>query len=415
MSVQDTPVPRALIPERKMMYYLFLLGFFAIFSTTISKNPVLPLFSQAIGADSTVIGLIAAFSPLAGILFSFPVGVISDRIGRKRLLVASGVVFLIAPVLYLFITAPVWLIPVRFFHGMATAILGPVISAVIAERFPDTKGEMLGQYASATLIGRTLAPLAGGAIITCFVMYPGLLPYRLVYVAAALAAVPVFVMTLLYTEKQSLPLNTLPFSVFRESFITFFSNRRLRGTAFVDMASYFAFGAVETFLPLYLFSLGIGAFQTGIIFAAQVLVIAGTKPFFGRIADRVDKRIQIVAGLAITGGAVAAISLAASFTQFFLVSAVFGIGMSLSTVATSAYVADVAKKEQIGASMGALSSIMDIGQSGGPLATGIIVTAIGYAAGFFASCALALVVCIIFILSVRGSSAEGQKETDQTI
>jgi MFS family permease len=397
-----------------MMYYLFLLGFFAIFSTTISKNPVLPLFSQAIGADSTVIGLIAAFSPLAGILFSFPVGVISDRIGRKRLLVASGVVFLIAPVLYLVITAPLWLIPVRFFHGMATAILGPVISAVIAERFPDTKGEMLGQYASATLIGRTLAPLAGGAIISYFIMYPGLLPYRMVYVAAALAAVPVFVMTLLYTEKQSLPLNTLQFAVFRESFTTFFSNRRLRGTAFVDMASYFAFGAVETFLPLYLFSLGIGAFQTGIIFAAQVLVIAGTKPFFGRIADRVDKRTQIVAGLAITGGAVAAITLAATFAQFLLVSAVFGIGMSVSTVATSAYVADVAKKEQIGASMGALSSIMDIGQSGGPLATGIIVTSVGYVAGFFASCALALVVCVIFILSVRDLPEGGPKKADPT-
>jgi hypothetical protein len=28
------------LPERRMMYYLFLLGFFAIFSTTISKNPV---------------------------------------------------------------------------------------------------------------------------------------------------------------------------------------------------------------------------------------------------------------------------------------------------------------------------------------------------------------------------------------
>jgi MFS family permease len=397
-----------------MMYYLFLLGFFAIFSTTISKNPVLPLFSQAIGADSTVIGLIAAFSPLAGILFSFPVGVISDRIGRKRLLVVSGVVFLLAPVLYLFITAPLWLIPVRFFHGMATAILGPVISAVIAERFPDVKGEMLGQYGSATLIGRTLAPLAGGAIITYFLMYPGLLPYRMVYVAAALAAVPVFVMTLMYTEKRSLPLNTLPFSVFRESFTTFFSNRRLRGTAFVDMASYFAFGAVETFLPLYLFSLGIGAFQTGIIFAAQVIVIAGTKPFFGIIADRVDKRAQIVAGLAITGGAVAAISLAATFAQFLLVSAVFGIGMSISTVATSAYVADVAKKEQIGASMGALSSIMDIGQSGGPLATGIIVTATGYAGGFYASCVLALVVCVIFILSVRDLPDDDPKRADLT-
>lgn len=407
MNLRDTPLARAFVPEKRMMYYLFLLGFFAIFSTTISKNPVLPLFSQALGADGTVIGLIAAFSPLAGILFSFPVGVISDHIGRKRLLVAAGAVFLIAPVLYLFIAAPVWLIPVRFFHGTATAILGPVISAVIAERFPDTKGEMLGQYASATLIGRTLAPLLGGAIISYFVMYPGLLPYRAVYVVAALAAVPVFVMTLMYREERSLPLNTLPFSVFRESFVTFFSNRRLRGTAFVDMATYFAFGAVETFLPLYLFSLGIGAYQTGIIFAIQVVVIAGTKPFFGRIADRVDKRIQIVAGLAITGGAVAMIPFAATFVQFLLVSAIFGIGMSLSTVATSAYVADVAKREQIGASMGALSSIMDIGQSAGPLLTGILVTTVGYVAGFFASCVLALLVCAIFVLSVRGPSGTG--------
>jgi MFS family permease len=391
----------AFTPERRMMYYLSLLGFFAIFSTTISKNPVLPLFSNAIGADSAVIGLIAAFSPLAGILFSFPVGVISDHIGRRRLLVISGAVFLIAPVLYLFITEPVWLIPVRFFHGTATAILGPVISAVIAERFPDTKGEMLGQYSSATLIGRTLAPLAGGAIISYFILYPGLVPYRAVYIVAALAAVPVFLMTLLYREEKSLPLNTLPFSAFRESFVMFFANRRLRGTALADMATYFAFGAVETFLPLYLFGLGIGAYQTGIIFAVQVVVIAATKPFFGRIADRVDKRIQIVLGLAVTGIAAAALTLAGSFAGFLIVSAVFGTGMSLSTVATSAYIADIARKEQLGASMGALSSIMDIGQTAGPVMTGIIVTAAGYSAGFGASCVIALLICILFAVSVR--------------
>jgi len=68
-------------PDRRMVYYLFLLGFFAIFSTTLSKNPVLPLFSHALGADDALIGLVAAVSPLAGILFSFPVGVLSDHIG----------------------------------------------------------------------------------------------------------------------------------------------------------------------------------------------------------------------------------------------------------------------------------------------------------------------------------------------
>lgn len=389
-------------PSRGAMYYFFLLGFFAIFSTTISKTPVLPLFSQALGADDAVIGLIAVFSPLAGILFSFPMGVVSDHLGRKRLLVAAGAVFLVAPLLYLFVSDPAWLIPVRFFHGTATAILGPVVSAVIAERFPSRKGEMLGQYSSATLVGRTLAPLAGGAILSAFVAYPGLLEYRAVYVVAALAAVPVFVMTLLYREERSAALNLLPFSVFRESFAAFFSNRRLRGTALVDMATYFAYGAFETFLPLLLASRGIGAYETGVVFAVQVLVIAATKPLFGWLADRADKRVQIVAGLVVIGGSVGVIPLASSFFVLLAASSLFGLGMAISTVATSAYVADVARSEQIGASMGALSAIMDIGQSAGPLVTGLVIVAAGYAWGFLLSLVLAVAVTVIFIVSSAG-------------
>jgi MFS family permease len=386
---------------RNLIFYLSLIGFFAIFSTTVSKNPVLPLFVQAMGGGDTILGLIAAVSPFAGILFSFPVGVLSDHIGRRRLLVASGFVFLLAPLLYLVVPDPLWLIPVRFFHGTATAILGPVISAIIAERFPSTKAEMLGTYSSATLVGRTIAPLIGGIIITAFAFAPGLLPYRLVYVAAFLAAIPVLILILMYHEEQPGSLNMPGFSVFRESLVTFVTNRRLRATALADMATYFAFGALETFLPVYLASLRFEAYQIGLIFAIQVLVIAVTKPLFGRIADRVDKRIQIVGGLLITGGAVAAVPFATTYAGFLVVSGLFGVGLSLSTVATSAYVADVARKEQIGSSMGALSSIMDIGQSSGPLVTGIIVSMAGYSAGFLAGFVLAAGIIVVFVLSAR--------------
>ena len=391
--------PRAGSP-RRALYYFFLLGFFAIFSSTIAKTPVLPLFSQAMGASDAVIGIIAAFSPLAGILFSFPMGVLSDHLGRKRLLITSGTVFLVAPFLYLLVSDPAWLIPVRFFHGTATAILGPVVSAAIAERFPVRKGEMLGQYSSATLLGRTIAPLVGGAVISFFFAFPGLIEYQLVYLIAALSAIPVFVMTLLYRETGSASLNVLPYSVFRESFIMFFSNRRLRGTALVDMATYFAYGVFETFLPLLLSSRGIDAYETGIIFAVQVLIIAATKPLFGRAADRVDKRIQIAVGLLILGCSVAAFPLASSFPAFLTVSSVFGLGMSISTVATSAYVADVSRREQIGASMGALSAIMDIGQSTGPLVTGIVILAAGYTWGFLLGALLAVAVTLVFVVSV---------------
>jgi len=386
---------------RNLVFYLSLIGFFAIFSTTVSKNPVLPLFVQAMGGGDTVLGLIAAVSPLAGIIFSFPVGVLSDHIGRRRLLVASGVIFLLAPLLYLVVPDPLWLVPVRFFHGTATAILGPVISAIIAERFPSTKAEMLGTYSSATLVGRTIAPLIGGIVLTSFAFVPGLLPYRLVYIAAFLAAIPVLVLILMYREEQHGSLDVPGFSVFWQSLVVFVTNRRLRATALADMATYFAYGALETFLPVYLADLRFEAYQIGLIFAVQVLIIAITKPLFGRIADRVDKRIQIVVGLLVTGGAVAAVPFATSFAGFLVVSALFGIGLSLSTVATSAYVADVARKEQIGSSMGALSSIMDIGQSSGPLITGLFLSVAGYPAGFLTGFVLAAGVMVVFVLSVR--------------
>jgi MFS family permease len=313
----------------------------------------------------------------------------------------SGAVFLSAPLLYLFIFDPVWLIPIRFFHGTATAILGPVIAAMIAERFPEKTGEMLGQYSSATLIGRTLAPLAGGAIISFFAFYPELVPYRIVYLAAAIAAVPVIILTLLHREENTRPLTVLPFSLFRRSFITFFTDRKLRATALVDMATYFAFGSFETFLPLFLLSRGIGAYQTGILFAVQVVIIAITKPFFGRIADRIDKRVQIIVGLFVLGSSVAALPLASTFVTFLILSSLLGLGMSLSTVATSAYVAEIAQKGQMGASMGALSSIMDIGHSTGPLITGVVIAGSGYGTGFFASFLVAIATCLFFAISIQ--------------
>ncbi len=132
-----------------------------------------------------------------------------------------------------------------------------------------------------------------------------------------------------------------------------------------------------------------------------MVTIAGTKPFFGKLADRFDKRVRIAAGLIIVDVSVGSLPLLSSFTSFLLVSALLGLGMSLSTVATSAYVADVAGKEQIGASMGALSSVMDIGHSAGPLVTGIIISAVSYTIGFLAGFLPAIFTTAVFIIAVK--------------
>jgi DHA1 family multidrug resistance protein-like MFS transporter len=381
------------------------IGFFGIFSTTISKNPVLPLFMKSMSAKADVIGIIAAISPLAGILFSFPVGLLADRLGKKRLLVVSAFVFLLGPAFYLLVANPWWLIPVRFFHGIATAILGPVSAALILSEYKEKKGEMLGIYSSATLVGRTLAPILGGAVISIFAALSGGWNYRLVYVAAFILAVPVFVLSFLMPDDGSADsgIKEVTLGVFGSSLRTFVTNGRLLGTALVEMATYFTYGAFETYLPLYLQGKGLPPYQIGLIFSLQILAIALTKPFFGRISDRIDRRAQILVGIVVLGGSFALIPVVSGIAAATAIGIVFGMGLSFSTVATSTFASDVAAKENLGASMGALSSIMDIGQSAGPFIIGAVIQSSTMTDGFLVDFGVCLVCALLFaILNFRG-------------
>jgi len=382
---------------KNIIFYISMIGFFGIFTTTISKNPVLPYLVKSLGAGDQALGLISSVSPLAGILFSFPVGFLADKMGKKTMLIISSFVFLLAPLMYLLVANAWWLVPVRFFHGMATAILGPIASTIIAGSYESNKGEKLGIYSSATLIGRTLAPLAGGAVITFFSVKGELFGYRAVYSAAFLMSIPVVIGALLVKTGEAHVKKGVSLHEFFISIRYIAGNRLILATALVDLSTYFSFGIFETFAPGYLKNAGYKPGIVGLIFSLQILSIAVTKPLFGRIADRIDKRVQISSGLFILGLSVAALPFVTSFLPVLAVSMVFGLAMSFSTVATSAYVADIAKKEQLGASMGALSSIMDVGHSSGPLFAGTAITMISLKAGFFSGFILTLLVVIMFI------------------
>jgi MFS family permease len=394
--------------QQNLIYSLSIIGFFAIFSTTISKNPVLPLFVKALGSGEAVLGLIAAFSPLAGIVFSFPVGMLSDRIGPKRLLTFAGFIFLISPLLYLVVDNAAYLIPIRFFHGLATAILGPVATTMIFERYPNAKGEKAGIYSSATLIGRTIAPVFGGLLLSYFASQGGFFNFRMVYLTAFVAAIPVLALILMLEEdmkpgkkgkgkREQKRVSRISPGVLLTSFKRFWSDRRMLATALVEMTIYFSFGAFETYLPLLLSSKGFPAYQIGLLFSVQVFSIAMSKPLFGKLSDRIDRRLQIAAGIFVVGACMVLISLFYTFAEIVIISLVFGLGMSFATVATGAYIADISRKDELGASMGALSSIMDVGQTAGPLVTGMIIAASSFFLGFMVSLILTVVIGLFFL------------------
>src|SRR5512136_964628 len=144
---------------------LCIMGGLAIFSSTMAKNPALPLFIRSMGVPVETLGFIAAASTVVGIVVSLPAGILSDLIGRRRVILMAAVVFATAPFLYLLITQPWQLVLVRIYHGLATALLGPVAMAAVADTFEKGRGERMGWYSSATMIGRFVAPFVGGILI----------------------------------------------------------------------------------------------------------------------------------------------------------------------------------------------------------------------------------------------------------
>jgi MFS family permease len=352
-----------------------LIGGLAILSSTLSKTPVLPLFAHALHATPAEIGWIVMASTIPGILISYPAGALSDYLGSRRLLLASLVVFATAPFLYLLVSTAPQLMAVRFYHGFATAIFGTVANAAIAERYSADRAARLSTYSSVTIVGRSIAPFLGGSLIS-------LASFHAVYLACAISGVLALAAGLLLRDDTPRPTKKLELPHFWASLTTVLRDRSIMLVSLVEAAQYLVFGAVEAFLALYAASLGIPAWQIGIILGVQLVSIVFAKPLMGKLSDRVGRRRVILPGLLIGAASVVLLPLAPGFIGLSALSLAFGVGFATVTSSTSALVADLTRNGRYGSSMGVLRTVMDVGQSIGPVLTGWMVGVAGYGSAF---------------------------------
>ncbi len=96
-------------------------------------------------------------------LTTIPFGLLSDRMGRRTLLIAGLIIFVITPLLYPFASDPYQLIFVRAVHGLSSTTFTPAaIALVIDTTPPEKRGEALGWYTTANQAGFVVGPALGG-------------------------------------------------------------------------------------------------------------------------------------------------------------------------------------------------------------------------------------------------------------
>ncbi|SDO07569.1 MFS transporter [Acetanaerobacterium elongatum] len=135
---------------------LYLLVAF-IFTLGNSSNTFLLLRAKDVGFNDTNVVLLYFLYNITAALLSVPFGRLSDRIGRKRVLVAGYLVFAAVYAGFAFVSNSAVLVGIFILYGFYTAMTAGVERALIAEIAPPRlKGTMLGLHA--TIVGIALLP-----------------------------------------------------------------------------------------------------------------------------------------------------------------------------------------------------------------------------------------------------------------
>jgi DHA1 family multidrug resistance protein-like MFS transporter len=382
-------------------------GFFARLSYALARSPVLPLFALYLGAGPEAIGFAVGVSTITGIFFKLPAGALSDVIGRKRTMLIGLLFFAFMPFTYLLVKDYQLLIIIRFIHGLATAIYGPVAMAVVADIAGKNKGEMLSWFSSVTIIGNLLGAPIGG-----FILHRGsgaasvsITDFRYAYLASGAAGLLALILavSVIRGDKSAEAGKGL-----KESFLKFISgirevisDKRIAITSAMEGLQNMTVGALEAFLPIYAVKVvGLNEFQAGILWGVQVITTILSKPIMGKTSDRYGRKALITVGLLVCAVSFGIIPVFRDFYLLMIAAAFFGLGEALVQSSGAAFVADLCKEKHFGTAMGTFGTIFDIGHATGPILAGVLLAGHSYLFSFSVMSAILLLAVPLFVFSV---------------
>jgi MFS transporter, DHA1 family, multidrug resistance protein len=371
----------------------------ACYFGSFMRVPVVPLYARSFGADAFEVGIInAAFLLMAGIV-SLPLGILSDRLGRKLLILtglalAAGSSFLLS-----FSTSTVQLVAIHLLLGVSLGMFGPTMMSYVADITPATHlGRAYGWYALALNSGMSVGPATGGLMAEW-------LGFRSVFVLSGAVILLVFWMTLFLLPRARHVLLHRHASRDTKALMKDLSkNVPLLSCWLVTLGSCFAMGMYTTFVPLFAVEQGMNTGEIGLIFATQALFNALSRVPFGRLTDTVARRSDlVVVGLLGVTGTVASFGIASSMFEFILCAAGLGISIGIAYTAIGALIPEVVKADSRGLAMGGYNSCIYLGMMLSSLGMGALVGDLGYRNCFFIVALTNLLTTGIFYLGMRNS------------
>lgn len=362
--------------------------------------PLLTFYAESLHATPLQVTLLMACYSFAQFVFAPIWGQLSDRWGRRPVMLVS--VGLTAVFLAGFASAgALWMLFLfRTLHGAMTANIATAQACMADLTTPENRAKGMGLIGAAFGLGFTLGPALGGELGKVSLALP-------LWVAAGLSALN-FVLAWAWLPETkhagSLPSRR---SISPAALWAALAAPVIGLCIFLSFLQTFSFALMESTFTLFAERAhGMRPEDIGRLFGfVGVISIVVQGGLIGRLVKRFGERTIIPFGLALLAVGVALLPLAPRGPALFAVFGVMALGQSLTTPSLQALISRSASAGDQGAVLGSAQSIGALARTGGPALGGVLFTAAGREAPFYGGALLlVLAVLVAFPATARATA-----------
>ena len=362
-----------------------LLQVFLVGLTLGMVRTVVPALAESeFGVPRTSFVLLTAFVLAFGLVkgvMNFVAGRLSERVGRKSVLVAGWLVAVPIPLMIAHAPDWSWVVAATVLLGVNQGLTWSMTqTAKLDITRMHERGLALGLNEFAGYVGVAVAGLATAWLATQMGARQGLLVFGLAVILGALALSWLAVEdTLPWAQAEAAgsaaarpgtePTRAL--STLDVFILVSWRDKRLFALSQAGLVEKFVDALVWVFYPVYLYQRGLSLTQVGSVIAVYGLSWGLLQLFTGRLSDRTGRHRPNVWGMWLCGAGVALMTLGQGMLWWSACAALSGLGMALLYPNLSAAVADIAHPRWRGSAIGTYRFWRDLGYAAGALGLGL--------------------------------------------